>query len=246
MFTLAVKLVYSICFLWMIYLGMERQKNYKYITLISVFFVAVLMISNIVSTKILDLWFFTFDGGTLLFPLSYIFGDILTEVYWYKQSRKIIRMGFGVLILMAITVMIVWQLPAAQDRTFQQDYQHILWLTPRIVLASLVAYFSWEFSNSYILAKLKIRMQGKKLRVRTIWSTIVGEFLDTGIFILIAFYGVFTNDILLAIMISNYIFKVGIEVLFTPLTYLIVNRLKKSECEDYYDYNTNFNPLKIE
>jgi len=225
---------------------MERKKNYKYITLISVFFVAVLMISNIVSTKILDLWFFTFDWGTLLFPLSYIFGDILTEVYGYKQSRKIIWMGFGVLILMAVTIMIVGRLPAAQDRTFQQDYQNVLWLTPRIVLASLIAYFAWEFSNSYILAKLKILMQGKKLRIRTIWSTIVGEFLDTGMFIIIAFYGVFTNDILLAIMISNYIFKVGIEIIFTPFTYLVVNRLKKSEHEDYYDYQTNFNPLKIE
>lgn len=225
---------------------MERQKSYKYITLISVFFVAVLMISNIVSTKILDLWFFTFDWGTLLFPLSYIFGDILTEVYGYKQSRKIIWMGFGVLLLMAVTIMVVGRLPAAQDRAFQQDYQNILWLTPRIVFASLIAYFAWEFSNSYILAKLKIRMQGKKLRIRTIWSTIVGEFLDTSIFIIIAFYGVFTNDVLLAIMISNYIFKVGIEVIFTPLTYLIVNRLKKSEHEDYYDYKTNFNPLKIE
>ncbi|MCX6823577.1 MAG: queuosine precursor transporter [candidate division SR1 bacterium] len=225
---------------------MERQKSYKYITLISVFFVAVLMISNIVSTKILDLGFFTFDGGTLLFPLSYIFGDILTEVYGYKQSRKIIWMGFGVLLLMAVTIMVVGRLPAAQDRAFQQDYQNILGLTPRIVFASLIAYFAGEFSNSYILAKLKIRMQGKKLRIRTIGSTIVGEFLDTSIFIIIAFYGVFTNDVLLAIMISNYIFKVGIEVIFTPLTYLIVNRLKKSEHEDYYDYKTNFNPLKIE
>ena len=222
------------------------QKNYRFITLISVFFVAVLMISNIVSTKILDLWFFTFDWGTLLFPLSYIFGDILTEVYGYRQSRKIIRMGFGALFLMAITIILVWRLPAAQGRTFQQDYQHILWLTPRIVLASLIAYFVWEFSNSYILAKLKIFMQWKKLWVRTIWSTIVWEFFDTIIFILIAFYWVFTSDILLPLLISNYIFKVGIEVLFTPLTYLVIHKLKTLEHEDYYDTKTNFNPFIIE
>ena len=225
---------------------MNEQKNYKLITVIAVFFVAVLMISNIVSTKILDLWFFTFDGGTLLFPLSYIFGDILTEVYGYKQSRRIIWMGFGALLLMALTIIIVGLLPAAQDRPFQQDYQHILGLTPRIVLASLIAYFAWEFSNSYILAKLKIWMQWRKLWVRTIWSTIVWEFLDTTIFIVIAFYGVFSNDMLLSLMISNYIFKVGVEVLFTPLTYWIIHKLKKIEHEDYYDTKTNFNPLRIE
>lgn len=225
---------------------MPPQRTYKLITLISIFFVAVLMISNIVSTKILDFGFFTFDGGTLLFPLSYIFGDILTEVYGYKQSRRIIRMGFGALLLMAVTIMIVGRLPAAQGRTFQQDYQNILWLTPRIVLASLLAYFAGEFSNSYILAKIKIRMQGKKLRIRTIGSTIVGELLDTAIFITIAFYGVFDNNLLVTLMVSNYIFKVGIEVLFTPITYRVVHKLKKVEKEDYYDYDTNFNPLKIE
>lgn len=224
---------------------MNNNKNYKLITLISVFFVTVLMISNIVSTKIVDIWFFTFDGGTLLFPLSYIFGDILTEVYWYKQSRKIIWMWFGALLLMAVTIIVVGRLPAAQDRTFQQDYQNILWFTPRIVFASLIAYFAWEFSNSYILAKIKIWMQWKKLRVRTIWSTLVGEFFDTAIFIVIAFYGVFTSDVLFLLMISNYIFKVGIEVVFTPLTYMIINKLKKIEHEDYYDYDTDFNPLKL-
>ncbi len=225
---------------------MSWQKTYKLITLVAIFFVAVLMISNIVSTKILDFWRFTFDGGTLLFPLSYIFGDVLTEVYGYKQSRKIIWMGFGALILMVVTIMIVGWLPAAQGRTFQQDYQHILWLTPRIVLASLVAYFAGEFSNSYILAKLKIRMKGKKLRVRTIGSTIVGEFLDTAIFIFIAFYGILGNDLLITIMISNYIFKVWVEVLFTPITYRVIHKLKKVEHEDYYDYDTNFNPFRME
>ncbi len=225
---------------------MDKQRNYKLITLIAVAFVAVLMISNIASTKILNLWFFTFDGGTILFPLSYIFGDVMTEVYGYRQSRKIIWMGFGAIFLMAAVIMIVGRLPSATNRPYQQDYQHILWLTPRIVLASLIAYFAWEFSNSYILAKIKFWMKGKKLRVRTIWSTLVGELFDTVIFIMIAFSGVFSTDMVIAIMVSNYIFKVGVEVLFTPLTYVIIHKLKKIEHEDYYDYDTNFNPLKIE
>lgn len=222
-----------------------EQKNYKLITLISVFFVAVLMISNIVSTKILNLWPFTFDWGTLLFPLAYIFWDVLTEVYGYKQTRKIIRMGFGALLLMTLTIMIVWRLPAAQDWPFQSDYQHILGLTPRLVIASLIAYFAWEFSNSYILAKLKILTQWKALRLRTIGSTIVGELLDTVIFIMIAFYWFFANDIILPLMISNYVFKVGVEVLFTPLTYLIIRTLKAIEHEDYYDTKTDFNPFHL-
>jgi queuosine precursor transporter len=113
-------------------------------------------------------------------------------------------------------------------------------------MASLIAYFAGEFSNSYILAKIKIRMKGKKLRVRTIGSTIIGEFLDTILFVTIAFYGVFDNQLLWTILISNYIFKVGVEVLFTPLTYLIVHKLKKVEHEDYYDYKTDFNPFKIQ
>jgi len=221
------------------------QKNYKFITLITVFFVAVLMISNITSTKILDFGPFTFDGWTLLFPLSYIFGDVITEVYGYKQSRKIIWMWFGALLLMSVMIIVVGLLPASKDRAFQADYQHILWFTPRIVMASLIAFLAGEFSNSYILAKIKIQMKGKKLRVRTIGSTLVGEGLDTIIFVVVAFYGVFPTEVLRAIIVSNYIFKVGIEVVFTPLTYLVTNRLKKVEHEDYYDNHTNFNPVKL-
>lgn len=222
---------------------MELQKHSKLISLISVYFVVILLISNVVSTKILDFGSFTFDGGTILFPLSYIIGDIITEVYGYKQSRKIIWTGFWAMILMAVVVMIVGALPAAKDWPYQEDYQNILGFTPRIVLASLIAYFAGEFSNSYILAKLKIWMKGKKLWVRTIGSTIVWEFLDTIIFVMIAFYWVFWNDLLLTIILSNYIFKIGIEILFTPFTYLIVNKVKKIEWIDYYDYKTNFNPL---
>lgn len=222
-----------------------NQKNYKFLTLITVFFVTVLLISNIVSTKIVDLWWFVFDAWTLLFPLSYIFADVFTEVYWYKETRKIIWMWFGSMILLSWIIILVWVLPPASDRQFQADYQNVLWLTPRIVWASLIAYFFGEFSNSYILAKIKIKMKWKMLWVRTIWSTLIWEFFDTMIFVMIAFYWVFDNELLKTIIISNYIFKVWVEVLFTPLTYLVVNKLKKVEQEDYYDYKTDFNPLKI-
>ncbi len=218
-------------------------KQYKYLTSINIAFVVVLLISNIISTKIVDLKLFVFDAGTLLFPFSYIFADILTEVYGYKNARKVIWSGFFSIAFMALIIILVTKLPWASDWPYQKDFENILWLTPRIVIASLIAYFFWEFSNSYIMAKLKIFFKWKKLWIRTIGSTIVWEFFDTLIFILIAFYWIFDNNLLIAIIISNYVFKLWIEILFTPLTYKIVNFLKKSENEDFYDYKTIFNPL---
>lgn len=210
------------------------------------FFVSVLLISNVASSKILSLGPFDFDGGTILFPLSYIFGDVLTEVYGYKRTRKVIWMGLIMNILMAIVFIVVGALPASKDWGNQNAYMAILGWTPRIVLASVVAYFAGEFSNSYILAKIKIWMGGKMLWVRTISSTLVGELLDTAIFVLVAFYGVLPRELLIAVMVSNYIFKVGVEVIFTPVTYLVVGFLKKSEGVDVYDNGTNFNPFRIE
>lgn len=208
-------------------------------------FVSVLLISNVASTKIVDFGMFDFDGGTLLFPLIYIFGDILTEVYGYGRARRIIWMGFAMNILMVLVFTAVGHLPASANWTNQDAYAAILGLTPRIVLASMVAYTVGEFSNSYILAKLKIKTKGKHLWLRTISSTIVGEGFDTVIFCLIAFYGVFPNELLIAVIISNYIFKVGVEVLFTPVTYALVGFLKKREGVDMYDRDTNFNPFKM-
>lgn len=221
------------------------QKNYKYFTTISVFFVAVLLISNIASTKIVDFGWFTFDGGTLLFPISYIFGDILTEVYGYKRSRQVIWLGFLSAFLMSAVLIIVGALPAAPDWANQDAYEKILGLTPRIVLASLVAFLAGGFSNSFILAKLKIITKGKMLWVRTIGSTIVGELLDSILFIIIAFTGILPTSLLVTLIISNYIFKTGVEVIFTPLTYRVIKYLKKHEDEDYYDTNTNFNPFSL-
>ncbi len=220
------------------------QKNYKYLGAISVFFVSVLLISNVASTKIVDLKWFVFDGGTLLFPLSYIFGDILTEVYGYKKSRGVIWLGFFMALLMSVVFIIVGKLPAAVDWGNQVAYDAILGLTPRIVLASLVAYFLGEFSNSFILAKMKVWTLGKMLWARTIGSTVVGELVDSTFFILIAFWGVLPNSIIMSLIVSNYLFKTAVEVLFTPLTYKVVKFLKKEEGEDFYDKGTNFNPFK--
>ena len=219
------------------------QKNYKYLGSISVFFVSVLLISNIASTKIIDLKWFIFDGGTLLFPLSYIFGDILTEVYGYKKAKSVIWLGFFMALLMSLVFIIIGRLPSAEGWNNQNAYDLILGITPRIVLASLVAYACGEFSNSYVLAKMKIWTKGKMLWARTIGSTIVGEFLDSIIFIIIAFYGIWPNSLLITLIISNYIFKTAVEILFTPVTYKVVDFLKKKEKEDYYDIDTNFNPF---
>lgn len=221
------------------------MKNYKYFDIILGLFVAVLLISNIASTKIVDLGPFEFDGGTLLFPLAYIFGDILTEVYGYKKSRRVIWLGFFSAFLMSAILMIVGALPAAAGWENQDAYQKILGLTPRIVLASLIAYFAGEFANSITLAKMKIWTKGKWLWTRTIGSTLIGEGLDTMLFCLIAFWGILPSSLLLTVIISNYIFKCGVEVIFTPLTYKIVGFLKKSENEDYYDTQTKFNPFSL-
>jgi len=219
------------------------EKSYKYFSIISVFFVAVLLISNIASAKIVDLRWFTFDGGTLLFPLSYIFGDILTEVYGYRKSRQAIWLGFFSALMMSLILIIVGRLPAAPGWDNQAAYDKILGLTPRIVLASLSAYFCGEFINSFILAKMKVLTKGKWLWIRTIGSTVVGELVDSLIFVLIAFTGILPNSLLLVLLISNYVFKTLVEILFTPLTYQAVNFLKKREGEDFYDYKTNFNPF---
>lgn len=220
-------------------------KPFKHLDTITALFVAVLLISNVASTKIVDLGVFTFDGGTILFPLSYIFGDILTEVYGYSRSRKVIWLGFISALLMSVSFIVVGFLPPAKDWPYQNAYNQILGLTPRIVGASLVAYFAGEFSNSFTLAKLKIFTQGRWLWFRTIGSTLIGQIVDTTLFILLAFTGVVPNELLLTLIISNYLFKCGVEILFTPVTYWLTGWLKQQEREDYYDTNTNFNPFRF-
>ncbi len=223
-------------------------------------FVAVLLISNIASSaKIVD-WGVSlpllrlplaFDAGTLLFPVSYIFGDVLTEVYGYARGRRVIWTGFALSALMGITLWVVARLPgeaAWEAAAGQAAYEAILGGVSNggIIVASLVAYFAGEFSNSYVLARLKVLTCGRWLWTRTIGSTLVGEGVDTVLFVLIAStFGVFPWSVALSIIVANYIFKVGIEVLFTPVTYYVVAALKQAEQEDYFDLHTDFNPFKV-
>ncbi len=211
------------------------SRTYRYFDLVMVSFVAILMISNVASAKIVALGPFTFDGGTILFPLSYIFGDILTEVYGYARSRRVIWAGFGAAALMALVFWLVGIIPPAADWPHQQAYLTILGVTPRIVAGSLIAYFAGEFTNSWVLAKMKVLTRGRWLWSRTIASTLVGEGVDTVLFVWIAFYGALSGELLIAVIISNYVFKCGVEALFTPITYRVVNALKRAEREDYYD-----------
>jgi queuosine precursor transporter len=220
-------------------------RPYRYLDFITASFVAVLLISNIASTKILVLGPLTFDGGTLLFPLAYIFGDILTEVYGYGRSRRVIWTGFFWLALAAAVLAVVDLLPPAPDWGLQESFHAVLGQTPRIVAGSLVAYSAGGFTNSFVLAKLKLLTRGRWLWTRTIGSTLVGQTVDTAVFLFIAFYGVLPLPLLLAVFVSNYIFKVGVETLFTPVTYYVVGKLKRLEGEDYYDHKTNFNPFAI-
>jgi hypothetical protein len=228
-------------------------KNYRYFDLVMAAFVAVLLISNVASNKFVNLGPFTYDAGTILFPLSYIFGDILTEVYGYKRSRRVIWTGFAASALMALVFWVVTLLPIPADQGPQpqsEAFNIALNSTPFIVLGSLVAFFAGEFTNSYVLARLKVATQGRWLWSRTIGSTLVGQVVDTLIFLTIAFAIGFAvlgspmdGNLFWSIVISNYIFKVGVEVLFTPITYAIVGFLKRAEHEDYYDTHTNFNPF---
>lgn len=234
------------------------NKSYKYYDLIMALFVTVLLLSNIASAaKIID-WGveilglrLAFDAGTLLFPISYIFGDILTEVYGYKRARRVFWAGFAAAGLMVVTFWLVGLMPGEQDwegYAGQDAYNVILGgvASGGIVIASLSAYFAGEFSNSFILAKLKVATEGRWLWLRTIGSTLVGQGIDTVIFIVIAtLFGVFPWSIALSLIVANYIFKVAIEVIFTPVTYLLVGLLKQTEQEDYYDRDTDFNPFSL-
>lgn len=235
----------------------EPARVYRYFDLVMALFVTILIVSNVASSaKIIDLGFsvagvpMAFDGGTILFPLSYVFGDILTEIYGYKRSRRVIWVGFASLVLTSFILWMVRILPAEttwQDYAGQEAYISILGgiSSGGIVLASLVAYWAGEFSNSIIMARMKVWSSGKRLWTRTIGSTIIGQAVDTTLFILVAtLAGVFPWTVFASLVLTNYLFKVGVEALMTPITYSLVKLLKKAEQEDYYDRDTDFNPFK--
>lgn len=222
-------------------------KKYKFYDFIMAAFVTILLCSNIIGAeKVVSLFGFTFGAGILFFPISYFFNDILTEVYGYARSRKVVWAGFAALGFASIMSAVVVGLPPAQGWMHQHAYVVVFGQTTRIVLASLMAFFSGEFVNSFVLAKMKLSTNGKYLWTRTIGSTIAGEAVDSLIFYPVAFYGFWPNDLLLKVMLTNYILKVLWEVIATPMTYKVVNYLKRKEHEDFYDRNTNFTPFSIE
>jgi uncharacterized integral membrane protein (TIGR00697 family) len=237
----------------------EGPRQYRYIDLVMAFFVAVLVTSNVASSaKIVDLGFslfglrLAFDGGTLLFPLSYVFGDILTEVYGFRASRRVIWTGFAALALASLIFLLLRLLPAEEaweGYAGSAAYDAILggMSTGGIALASLLGYWVGEFSNSAILSRMKILMRGKHLWVRTIGSTLVGEFLDSLVFVSVAsLTGVFGWELFASLVLTNYLFKCTVEILMTPVTYLSVRTLKKAEAIDTYDVGVSFNPFQRE
>ncbi len=223
---------------------------YRYYDLVMAAFVCVLLCANLIGvSKVTQFSLFgtavAFGAGNLFFPLSYLFGDILTEVYGYARSRRVVWAGFAALTFASFMSWTVVHLPAADGWTGQETIEKAFGSTWRIASASIVGYFCGEFANSFTLAKLKVLTEGRWLWTRTIGSTVVGEVCDTVVFYPLAFYGTWSNELLVRVMIANYFIKVLWEVVATPVTYRVVAALKQAEQEDYYDRDTNFTPFSL-
>ncbi len=230
------------------------MKNYKYYDFIMAAFVCVLLCSNLIGAAkaaqvdVPLLGTVTFGAGVLFFPISYIFGDILTEVYGYGRDRRVVWAGFAALVFASLMSWVVLALPAASD-PFNQGYQgHLMAVfgnTPRIMLASILAFWCGSFANSYVLAKMKLFTNGRFLWMRTIGSTMVGEAVDSGLFYVLAFYAIWPTEQVIAVALAQYVLKTSWEVVMTPVTYRVVAFLKAKEHEDYYDRKTDFTPFKL-
>ncbi len=221
---------------------------YRYYDLIMAAFVTVLLCTNLISApKRVSLGGFTFGAGVLFFPISYLFGDILTEVYGYARSRKVVWAGFGALVFATIVTQVVLNMPADPSWKNQEAFKAVFGGTWRIVLASMIGYFAGEFVNSFTLAKMKVATKGRFLWMRTIGSTMTGEAADSLLFYPVAFLGMpsWPVEKVLTVMVTNYCLKVAWEILATPMTYGIVGFLKKAESEDYYDIHTDFTPFSL-
>jgi uncharacterized integral membrane protein (TIGR00697 family) len=232
---------------------MSEQRTYRYYEFVMAAFVTVLICSNLIGpAKIAQLELpllgtIVLGAGALFFPISYVFGDILTEVYGYSRARRVIWAGFAGLGFASFMATVVVALPPAPFWKHQAAYEVAFGSTWRIVAASMIAYFCGEFVNSYTLAKMKILTAGKWLWTRTIGSTIVGEAVDSALFYPLAFYGsgIIPDDKLPLVMLAQFVAKVSVEVIFTPVTYKVVGWLKRAEHEDYYDRKTDFNPFRL-
>ena len=231
----------------------SQQRSYRYLDLVMVAFVTVYLCSNLIGpakAASLDLPLLgqvTFGAGVLFFPISYVFGDILTEVYGYARARRVIWTGFAAMLFASLMAFVVVSLPPAAGWNNQAAYEIAFGSTWRIVAASLVAYCVGEFVNSFLLAKLKLLTEGKHLWMRTIGSTVFGEGVDSLLFYPLAFWnsGLIPNELIPSLMLSQWIAKTAVEILFTPLTYTIVGFLKRAEQEDFYDRDTDFTPFRI-
>lgn len=220
------------------------ERTYKHLDTLTLIFVVVLLISNLVAQKICRIGPLTLSGAELLFPITYIFGDIFTEVYGYAASRRAIWIGFFASALLSVMGAIVVALPPAPGWHNQAAFATVFGFIPRLVVASLIAYWAGEFTNSFTLAKMKLLTRGRWLWTRTVGSTITGQAVDTATVVLIAFWGKAPRTTLLALILSAYGTKVVYEVLATPLTYAVVGWLKKTEQSDAFDVHSSFNPFR--
>jgi len=225
----------------------QKPRRYKYYDFALAAFVAILLLSNLIgAAKVAALWGYEFGAGVLFFPLSYVLGDVLTEVYGYARARRCVWAGFAAMVFMAFMAWAVVSLPAAEGWGGQAAYQEVFGITPRIVFASMLAFWAGELANAFVMAKMKILTKGRHLWTRTIGSTIVGQAFDSILFYPIAFLGIWQTADVITVMWSNFLIKVIWEAVLTPVTYKVVGFLKKAEHEDYYDTDTNFTPFKVD
>lgn len=223
---------------------METRFSQRFIVVAAIF-ITCLITANIIAVKLIAISWLNLPAAIIIFPLSYIFGDILTEVYGYRTARRVIWLGFFCNLIAVIAIWLGGLLPPASEWEHQEAYKTILGYTPRLLGASLIAYLIGEFANSFVLAKMKIKTRGRWLWTRTIGSTIVGQGLDSVVFITIAFAGTQSWWFLGTIILTHWLVKTGYETVATPFTYAVVNYLKKKEGIDTYDYDTKFNPLRV-
>ncbi len=223
----------------------DPNRPYRYFDLFIGMFVTVLITSNIVSSKVATIHGLTLGCGIFLFPIDYIFGDVFTEVYGYARSRRVIWIGFACAGLASFFFWLADVMTPAPVYHDQAAFHSVLGQLPRVVAASLTAYVIGEFCNSYVLARMKVLTRGRHLWSRTIGSTVVAEAIDSVVFYPLAFIGTWTPHTVLVVAITNYLIKVAVEVLLTPLTYAVVGFLKRAEHEDFYDLATDFNPLSV-
>ena len=221
------------------------SRSYKYLDILTTAFVVILLVSNLVAQKICKIGPFAVSGAVLLFPITYIFGDVFTEIYGFASSRRAIWLGFFGTALLYLMGYITIALPAAPGWHNQQAFATVFGFIPRILAASLVAFWAGEFANSYTMARLKLLTNGRKLWTRTIGSTIVGQAVDTTLVIILTFIGVVPLRTLGNMIVTAYVLKVAYEVLATPITYLVINWLKKAENADAFDHHENFNPFSF-